>query len=105
MNMVEMITHKKLGLALTQEEITDFVQGAANNSIPEYQLAALLMAIRLNGMTAGETTALTLAMRDSPGGGLRRTRGQDERPGSGPHRRHAGQAGVHRGLPGGNGRS
>ena len=65
MNMVEMITHKKLGLALTQEEITYFVQGAANNSIPDYQLAALLMAIRLNGMTAEETTALTLAMRDS----------------------------------------
>lgn len=65
MNMVEMITHKKLGLALTQEEITYFVQGAAKNTIPDYQLAALLMAIRLNGMTAEETTALTLAMRDS----------------------------------------
>ena len=65
MNMVEMITHKKLGLALTQEEINYFVRGAADNTIPDYQLAALLMAIRLNGMTAEETTALTLAMRDS----------------------------------------
>ncbi|MGN0779403.1 MAG: thymidine phosphorylase [Aristaeellaceae bacterium] len=65
MNMVDIITRKKLGHALRQEEIHAFVQGAANNTIPDYQLAALLMAIRLNGMNAEETTALTLAMRDS----------------------------------------
>ncbi len=65
MNMVEIITKKKLGGTLTREEITFFVQGAATGSVPDYQLAALLMAIRLKGMTAEETTALTLAMRDS----------------------------------------
>ena len=65
MNMVEIITRKKLGHALTQAEIEFFVQGAAKHTVPDYQLAAMLMAIRLNGMNAEETTALTLAMRDS----------------------------------------
>ncbi len=65
MSMIEIITKKKLGQALTQEEIAEFTRGAADGSVPDYQLAALLMAIRLNGMTPEETTALTLAMRDS----------------------------------------
>ena len=65
MNMIEIITRKKLGQPLTREEILHFTKGAADGSIPDYQLAALLMAIRLNGMTPQETTDLTLAMRDS----------------------------------------
>ena len=65
MNMVEIIEKKKLGQALNQEEITFFVNGAADGSIPDYQLAAMLMAIRLNGMTREETTQLTLAMTAS----------------------------------------
>ena len=65
MNMVDIITRKKLGQELTGEEIRFFVRGAAEKSVPDYQLAAMLMAIRLRGMTARETTTLTLAMRDS----------------------------------------
>ncbi len=65
MNMVELITKKKLGQELSREEIAYFVRGAAEKTVPDYQLAAMLMAIRLNGMTAEETTCLTLAMRDS----------------------------------------
>ena len=65
MNMLEIITKKKLGQELSRDEIIEFTRGAADGSIPDYQLAALLMAIRLNGMTARETTDLTLAMRDS----------------------------------------
>ena len=65
MNMVEIITKKKLGQALSAGEIDFFVQGAARQTIPDYQLSALLMAIRLRGMTAEETTRLTLSMRDS----------------------------------------
>ena len=65
MSMLEIITKKKLGQALTKAEIIEFTRGAADGSIPDYQLAALLMAIRLNGMTPRETTDLTLAMRDS----------------------------------------
>ena len=65
MNMVAIIGKKKLGQNLTHEEIDYFVQGAAQATIPEYQLAALLMAIRLKGMTAEETTYLTLSMARS----------------------------------------
>ena len=62
MNMVEIIEKKKLGQQLSKEEIEFCVNGAADGSIPDYQLAALLMAIRLNGMCREETTQLTLAM-------------------------------------------
>ena len=68
MNIIDIITHKKLGLALTKEEIAYFVKAAADRAhseVADYQLAALLMAIRLQGMTPEETTELTLAMRDS----------------------------------------
>ena len=59
------IAQKKLGGALTVEQIDMFVRGAAEGTVPDYQLAALLMAIRLNGMDARETVDLTLAMARS----------------------------------------
>lgn len=65
MNMVDMIGKKKLGKALSAEEITYFANGAATGSIPDYQLSAMLMAIRLMGMTPEETKDLTLAMMHS----------------------------------------
>jgi pyrimidine-nucleoside phosphorylase len=65
MTMLEIIEKKKLGKELTKEEITFFANAAAEKTVPDYQLSALLMAIRLNGMTYRETTDLTLAMRDS----------------------------------------
>ena len=65
MNFPAIIEQKKLGRALTDGEIAAFVRGAAERTVPDYQLAALLMAIRLNGMDARETTALTLAMARS----------------------------------------
>ena len=65
MTMLEIIEKKKLGKALDAEEIRFFAQAAAEKSVPDYQLSALLMAIRLNGMTDEETTELTLAMRDT----------------------------------------
>ncbi len=65
MTMLEIIEKKKFGQELTKEEITFFTRAAAEKSVPDYQLSALLMAIRLNGMTDRETTDLTLAMRDS----------------------------------------
>ena len=65
MTMLEIIEKKKNGLELTGEEIRFFVNGAARKTLPDYQLSALLMAIRLKGMTARETVELTMAMRDS----------------------------------------
>jgi len=65
MTMLEIIEKKKFGQELTKEEIAFFTRAAAEKSVPDYQLSALLMAIRLNGMTDRETMDLTLAMRDS----------------------------------------
>ena len=65
MNMVEIIEKKKFGQSLSAEEIDYFVKGAADGSIPDYQLSALLMAIRLNGMNREETVRLTLSMAHS----------------------------------------
>ena len=65
MDIISIIEDKKQGRALTKEQIAFFAKGAADHSIPDYQLAALLMAIRLNGMDARETADLTLAMAAS----------------------------------------
>lgn len=65
LDMVSIIEKKKLGEALTKEEIAYFATGAAQGTIPDYQIAALLMAIRLNDMSRQETVDLTLAMTDS----------------------------------------
>ncbi len=64
-DFVSIIEKKKRGLALTEEEIRTFVSGAASGTVPDYQLAALLMAIRLRGMTDWETEKLTAEMTHS----------------------------------------
>ncbi|MBR6788651.1 MAG: thymidine phosphorylase [Clostridia bacterium] len=64
-DFASIIRDKKLGRALTKEQLRIFADGAGSGSVPDYQLASLLMAIRLNGMNAEEITQLTLAMRDS----------------------------------------
>ena len=65
MDILSVIEAKKNHQSLTEAQIAYFVQGAADGTLPDYQLAALLMAIRLNGMTPEETAALTLAMTHS----------------------------------------
>ena len=65
MNIVEIILKKKRGEALTREEIRFFARGAADGSLPDEQLAALLMAICLRGMTPQETADLTMEMMHS----------------------------------------
>jgi len=59
------IAKKRDGGALTREEIEAFVRGATDGSWADYQLTAMLMAIFLRGMTAGETAAYTEAMMRS----------------------------------------
>ncbi|MDD3336590.1 MAG: pyrimidine-nucleoside phosphorylase [Eubacteriales bacterium] len=65
MDMLGIIEKKKKKQELSPEEIDFFAKGAADGSIPDYQLSALLMAIRLNGMSRQETVALTLSMAHS----------------------------------------
>ena len=54
-SMVDLILHKREGGAFTRAQIDTWVRGAAQGTVPDYQLAALLMAICLRGMTAEET--------------------------------------------------
>ena len=65
MNILTIIDHKVKGLSLSEEEITFFVHGYAHEKLPDYQIASLLMAIKLKGMNAQETAWLTKAMVSS----------------------------------------
>ncbi len=58
----ELIAHKRDGRSHTAEEIDALVLGFARNEIPDYQMAAWLMAAYLNGLDADETVWLTDAM-------------------------------------------
>lgn len=60
-----MIEQKKRGLPLSSEQLVLLADGAANGSIPETQLTALLMAVCFKGMNDKETAALTMAMAAS----------------------------------------
>jgi len=61
----EIIRKKRDGKPLSQAEIAEFVAGMTAGKVSEGQVAALAMAVFLNGMSRGEAVALTLAMRDS----------------------------------------
>jgi pyrimidine-nucleoside phosphorylase len=65
MRAVDIIVKKRQKLELTSEEIKFFVDGFTHSQIPDYQVSAWAMAVLLNGMTARETTDLTLAMARS----------------------------------------
>jgi pyrimidine-nucleoside phosphorylase len=65
MDMITIIEKKKRGVPLDAREIEDFVAGVTKGTIPDYQTAALLMAICLKGMDADETSELTRAMMRS----------------------------------------
>lgn len=65
MRMVDLIERKRDGGQLTSEEIAWFVREFTADSIPDYQAAALMMAIFIRGMNRRETVDLTLAMARS----------------------------------------
>lgn len=65
MRMVDLIEKKRDGKRLTPEELAFFVHGYTAGDIPDYQVAALLMAIVWRGMDDRETADLTLLMADS----------------------------------------
>ncbi|MDE0092066.1 MAG: thymidine phosphorylase, partial [Oligoflexia bacterium] len=64
-NMPLLIEKKVLGQSHSQEEISYIIQGVTNQTIPDYQISAWLMAVRLNGATREETGFLTKAMVES----------------------------------------
>ncbi|MCH8617998.1 thymidine phosphorylase [Undibacterium sp. TS12] len=61
----ELIQKKRAGLPLAGDEIASLVTGMVNGSVSDAQLAAFCMATCFQGMSANESSALTLAMRDS----------------------------------------
>ena len=65
MRMVDVIQNKKDGLPLSREEIRFFTEGIVSGAVPDYQAAALLMAICFQGMNPEETLELTMAMVES----------------------------------------
>jgi pyrimidine-nucleoside phosphorylase len=65
MNFLSLIESKREGKILAPEQIREFIREFTAGKIPDYQMAAMLMAIYFRGLNTAETTALTLAMRDS----------------------------------------
>ena len=65
MDFQDIIIKKRDKQKLTKEEISFFIQGVTDGSLPDYQISALLMAILLNGMDAEETAQMTMEMTHS----------------------------------------
>jgi len=62
MRMLDLLLKKRSSLEMTPAELEFIAMGAADGSIPDYQLSAWLMAAFLNGLTPAETAAFTRAM-------------------------------------------
>ncbi len=65
MNILEIIAKKRDKKVLDKEEIEYFIKGYTNGEITDYQAAALIMAIYINGMNYEETKNMTIAMAHS----------------------------------------
>lgn len=65
MNIIEIIAKKRDKQKLSKQEIEYFIKEYTNGNVTDYQAAALVMAIYINGMDDEETKELTLAMADS----------------------------------------
>src|SRR5437870_7777604 len=65
MHFLSLIESKRDGKTLSPAQIQQFINSYTAGQIPDYQMAAFLMAVYFRGLTKSETRALTLAMRDS----------------------------------------
>ncbi len=65
MRAYDLIEKKRDNYELTDEEIKWIIKGYVAEEIPDYQMAALLMAIYFNGLNERETLTLTLEMAHS----------------------------------------
>lgn len=65
MRMVDIISKKRDGQALTKQEIDYVIKGYTTGDIPDYQMSALAMAIFFQDMTTEERVHLTMAMVES----------------------------------------
>jgi pyrimidine-nucleoside phosphorylase len=65
MNFLSLIETKRDGQDLDAGQIKEIVSTYVAGKIPDYQMAAWLMTVYFRGLTTQETSALTLAMRDS----------------------------------------
>jgi pyrimidine-nucleoside phosphorylase len=65
MRVYELIKKKRNGRELSDTEIKFLIDGFVNDNIPDYQMAAFLMAVYFNGMTSQECVELTTAMANS----------------------------------------
>jgi pyrimidine-nucleoside phosphorylase len=64
-NFLALIESKRDGQELSAAQLREIVSAVVAGTLPDYQLAAFLMAVFFRGLSGEETTALTLAMRDS----------------------------------------
>jgi len=62
---LDIIERKKRGRELDAAEIAALVDGFTRGAVPDYQMAAWLMAVWFRGLTPAETVALTDAMLNS----------------------------------------
>lgn len=65
MTVYDIISCKRDGQELTQQQIEFLIRGLTRNEIPDYQLSAWLMAVFINGMSESEKWFLTNAMLHS----------------------------------------
>ena len=65
MNFLSLLEAKRDGKAFSSDQITRIIRDHTAEEIPDYQMAALLMAIYFRGLDPRETRDWTLAMRDS----------------------------------------
>lgn len=65
MDIKNIISKKREDKVISKDEIDYFVREYTNGNIPDYQAAALIMAICINGMTEEEIKNLTMAMAES----------------------------------------